>query len=312
MNTSTRCHPLFELSTRTAASGGAVGPAVPKTDALGFTGGKSPGEHDDHLVFLVHGYNNSFGKADHKWWDKTLGRLAAFLNDPQSRADHQIWQEPATVLFYWPGEVKLFPVFSAATFPLAIPKALASAEELARYIHHHAQHVRGRNLRVSFIGHSLGCRLVLETLRLLDGDASVTVESVLLMAAAVPWGMCDPYEGLYRKKVAEHEDIAYSPVDAILGLFFVPGEAFESRLAPSGLTAVGLRGLPPNRWTSSKRLFLNHGRYWTSKKSFELMKPVYGTRSAPIPSPEIVPPEVHPPEVGSSIGETPEIDEVFV
>src|SRR5207302_6166568 len=41
-------------------------------------------------------------------------------------------------------------------------------------------------LKVTFLGHSMGCRLILETLALLADEKSLNIEVIALMAAAVP------------------------------------------------------------------------------------------------------------------------------
>jgi pimeloyl-ACP methyl ester carboxylesterase len=51
-------------------------------------------------------------------------------------------------------------------------------------------------VEVDFIGHSLGCRVILETLNILRDKARFRVRHICLMAPAVPSEMLEP-DGIY-------------------------------------------------------------------------------------------------------------------
>ena len=90
-----------------------------------------------------------------------------------------------------------------------------------------------------------------ERLRTLGGPE---VDNLILMAAAVPEGLCA--EGrIYSRSSARKETILHSQKDSVLSRWFPLGQAIARRLKgeldPGPLqTAVGLKGGPSGRWNS--------------------------------------------------------------
>jgi hypothetical protein len=122
------------------------------------------------VTFLVHGFN-----VDRSSGVGSLTRLAQLLAD-----DHF---EGEIVCVLWPGDSPIGPL----SYPFTEGKqAEDTARELVRFIDAHL----GAATRMNFLAHSLGSRVVLETLNNLHreaaGDRNVyPVSQVCLMAAAV-------------------------------------------------------------------------------------------------------------------------------
>jgi integrase len=70
----------------------------------------------------------------------------------------------SVVLFYWPGDYSRWNLVSAMNYPRTVPIAEDTAELLAAYLESAAQD-RRVPLHLSFVAHSLGSLVVLETLR---------------------------------------------------------------------------------------------------------------------------------------------------
>lgn len=262
----------YELSVRKRAWGTGIAPVQPK-----WPGGSDPA-HQGHsrLTFFIHGYNNVLASAE-KVWRETFRLL---LNDgvPSSRFGE-------VVLLYWPGDVAKSQIVSAPFYPLLIKAANAAADELASYLKQLPSGPSGQRMRLQFIGHSLGCRVVLETLKKLNDRKryNFVIEDVLLMAAAVPTGYCAGKNAPYKAWPGIRTEMAlHSSRDSILKLFFVPGQALALDMPKVGLSAVGSTGGPFGRWRPACRdTGLRHGQYWTSVVSVariaELLKPARGS-----------------------------------
>ena len=127
-------------------------------------------------------------------------------------------------LFYWPGDALFNRFASAPSYPVLIGQAEKSGDKLADYIRLHSN--RTRPLRINFVGHSLGCRVVLQALSKLDGLTGVRIDRVLLMAAAVPEGDCLPMIAMrpFPSQVAvEYEEVLFSTKDPNTALMTLAG-----------------------------------------------------------------------------------------
>lgn len=220
------------------------------------------------LTIFIHGFNNSSGKAFMSWTN-TWNSLRPAVPDKYLRS---------FVEFYWPGDEHRSTLRSALAYSRQIPKALESAARLADYL-------RGsdRPIKVRFVGHSLGCRVVLETARLLEHDEHVNVEGFLLMAAAVAEGHCNKPEA-YGRRLAKHEEILFSSKDRALGMVFEAGEWRGGDRPRSGRAAVGKGGRPVRRWRPhNPDTRLKHGQYWTAGVAVERMSAILSMEPA-IPS----------------------------
>jgi pimeloyl-ACP methyl ester carboxylesterase len=211
----------------------------------------------------VHGFNNSW-KAASATWRATLEQLKLCNVDLD-----------AVVLFYWPGDYSRWQVRSAMNYPRTVPIAEETARGLAEYLERAAL---GRSvpIQISFVGHSLGSLVVLETIRLLrNAKANIWIHDVLLMAAAVPEGFCVPGEAYGGSFSPETNEAAlYSLDDGILKRFFQVGQQIAGRFPENRRRAVGRTGGPGagfgQRWAFNAHMDgLDHGDYWKKPASVE-------------------------------------------
>jgi esterase/lipase superfamily enzyme len=181
----------FVLDLRSHPVGGAVVPAVltlgkPTLDQL---------QRCTDVAFLVHGFN-----VDRASGTAELGAFGARLT--------ALGDAGAAVAVLWPGDSAVGPL----SYPFETNKADDSAVELATFI--------GEQLpqqpRISFVGHSLGCRVVMETVQQLWFKA-IPVSQVCLMAAAIDndsLGIDVEYQG--AAEFAARTAVLYSPGDRVL------------------------------------------------------------------------------------------------
>src|SRR2546423_10492597 len=128
-------------------------------------------------LVLVHGFNNSDGGAATAYF-AFRKRERALFSDVDPGALEGLFGDT-----FWPGDAQwgFFDKLDFLIYPTAVHTAVDAARELDAML--------GKlpNLeRVDFIAHSLGARVVLETLLLLRKRTLPRIGRVLLMAAAVP------------------------------------------------------------------------------------------------------------------------------
>jgi pimeloyl-ACP methyl ester carboxylesterase len=238
-------HPPYRVSTRDRSTAGKLRNAYPR--------GNYDPSGSQLLTIFVHGYNNSECRALARWDDHIWPSLQALTNSPID----------GVVLFFWPGESHSIKVLSAPEYPGRVQTAIDAGVELGNYLRRIAIYNPG--LRVQFVGHSLGCRVVLSAVNQLAEDPQIVpVARVLLMGAAVPMGDCKA-PGSWREKVStlfrtasgweavgNSDVVRYSRDDEILGRIFLSGESYARQ---KGLVsyepheAVGLTGGPRARWS---------------------------------------------------------------
>jgi hypothetical protein len=226
-------------------------------------------------TLIVHGYNNDPEDAG-KSYSAFYVELGGLLHSHQ--VDH-LWE------VYWPGYVpiksrKIQTAVTAPTYSYQVLKAPDVGKALADHI------LAAPDLReVQFIAHSLGCRVVLETLKHLRNAAAlghqISITAICLMAAAVPVSSVDsgaPLEG--AAKFAAKHYILYSPADHVLKWYFRPGQflAIGNRWSQ----AIGRFGKPEscwtNRWENVLNTGLDHGEYYTGRPILSVFSP---SRTAP-------------------------------
>ena len=217
----------------------------------------------ERWVILVHGFNNSRKTAEGTW-ELTARQLES--------GDININN---MVLFFWPGDFSRSEIVSAMSYSLTVPIATETAKRLCTYLENTTRE-RPRPLRISFVAHSLGSLVVLETLRLLrESAARVNVENVLLMAAAVAEGFC--YRSArygHRFSRLTNELVLYSLDHTVLERWFRAGQRLAREIPADARArrAVGRNGGPGagprGRWSESyhKRGF-DHGDYWKESES---------------------------------------------
>lgn len=225
------------------------------------------------LILLVHGYNNDPFQAGASYFAmrRNLDHILQFCGVDEARRKSMqegIWE------LYWPGYFPLSDrplrglrrrgyegVLSIPSYSLEVGKARSwVASGLARFLASRAPS------EVFFIAHSLGCRVVLETILRLSKAAQpgIAIAGFLLMAGAVPVHlMLDgaPLGDCLRS--ASRRYSLHSWRDAVLLLAFPPGELLAGEVPPYGCpVATGLMGAPVSLWESHVNTKLGHSDYW--------------------------------------------------
>jgi pimeloyl-ACP methyl ester carboxylesterase len=230
-----------ELSVRTADAGGAIRARVEVSGAL---------TQARRLIVLVHGYNNT--KADAR---KAYRQFCFNTALDTPRVGVEVCE------FYWPGDTGRAGSF--LFYASQVPRAIQSAARLADYFEEAA---KGQPLTVTFICHSLGNRVALETAAALrERQSVVTVERFCSMAAAVAVeqfaqgaGLHDVAEGISASIVL------WSAKDRALGYAFLIGQRLAGA-AEAATAAVGKTGGPALYWKRTKDFTsagYGHSDYW--------------------------------------------------
>src|SRR6266850_4800121 len=205
---------MYELSCRAHPSGKGLTPVAPVDGSLD----PAASARGQWIVF-IHGFNNSLKRAGGTWRETTL----------KLGSKHGVTLD-SVILFYWPGDYSLSRICSAMNYPRTVPIAEETARHLSEYISRVAVQ-RSVPLELSFVAHSLGALVVLETCRLLgNAHANVSVVDMLLMAAAVPEGFCvegEPYGRCFSS--TSHEAVLHSLDDNALKWFFQVGQEIAQR-----------------------------------------------------------------------------------
>jgi esterase/lipase superfamily enzyme len=146
------------------------------------------------VVFLVHGFN-----VDREDGTGELSALGAHL---------PALGEGAAVAVLWPGDSIVGPL----CYPFKTNSADDTAIELSRFIADSLP----QKPRISLVGHSLGCRVVMETARHL-WIKNVAVDQICLMAAAIDNDLLASKAAyLDAAQYAARVGVLYSPSDHVL------------------------------------------------------------------------------------------------
>jgi pimeloyl-ACP methyl ester carboxylesterase len=229
----------------------------------------SPGTR---LVLLVHGYNNNPAEASESYFAlrrnvDDLIRNCGIGDAARRSFQQEIWE------FYWPGFQSLShvsatggtrslpeSVASALTYPLEVAKARAWVPNgLAAYLNsiHPSE--------IFFVGHSLGCRVVLETIvRLMVPTQRIVINGFMLMAGAIPIHLLLESKTFFsHTRTAKRRYCLYSWQDAVLASAFPPGQIAAGEAPLYGLpVATGLVGAPSIFYDLRNNTNLGHGGYW--------------------------------------------------
>lgn len=242
--------PWLVLSVRETEEGGDLAVAVKCEPPL-------PPSSARHLVILVHGFNNHLGEAaEASQGFRTRQYPLAGLVPPAI--------EGSLGDFFWPGDADWAWLLDKADFliyPAAVRKAPGAGERLAACL------ISMPNLvTVDFVGHSLGCRVVLECIKTMLGGPHPTVRRVVLMAAAVPdFMVVSPHELAAAAEAADSVVVLHSTSDPVLHFAFPPGQTAAG--AGEGVlpTALGRFGPPAGmagRVEQHRVMDAGHGDYW--------------------------------------------------
>ena len=164
---------FFPLSTRVDPWGGAVSNEVRDNPGTGRNSLRMSGCR--HVLVLVHGFNNSQEKAEESY--------ALFYSRLEGHFRRSNLAPDAVAFFHWPGNYAMARFDAAAWYHVDIERARESAKLFAEYL---SGFDDPESLRVTLVGHSLGCRLILLTLKNLRGPRIPKIDIVSLMAPAIP------------------------------------------------------------------------------------------------------------------------------
>jgi pimeloyl-ACP methyl ester carboxylesterase len=289
---------IYPLSTRVDADGGPVRSSV--QDEPGESRNSLRQSGCRNILILVHGFNNRQRKAEQSY-DLFYGRLEELFRESATAPE-------AVAYFHWPGNHYQFTAFDAfAWYHIDILRARDSAVRLAEYL---TGFPDPASLRVTLVGHSLGCRLILEMLLSLAGRPRIpTVNLVSLMAPAVPVALCvnagavaagqlNPTVGPPRRVLK-----FFSWRDLALSGGFPAGQLMAATCgieAKPYAEAVGLLGNP----TEVGEAFPTtngHGDYWGDVRTTDVLRSALDPRYFKLPPPYRV--------EGREIGPAPPIDD---
>ena len=221
---------LQELSVRTQPAGGPVAAAVEQ----------GPGQwsaHAGRVILYVHGYNNTFSVA-REAYDMFAAGLAARAREAASEIFEPLYR------FYWPGDEDLG-ILSFISYPVETEDAKKSALPLIRFLRELYDTSGHPAQPIDIVSHSLGGRVVLETLTALAqaGTLRGVLKRVCLMAPAVLVEHVEPGGDLHAgATLPESLTILTSEDDWVLWLAFPVGQTMAE--GGSG-RALGRYGPPP-------------------------------------------------------------------
>jgi hypothetical protein len=236
--------PRLELSLRERCEGGELAPAVRATER------RESARRE--AVILVHGFNNDWREAAKAYVGFRHGRSSPSGDD----------RDDMLADLFWPGDAEfgIFDSFDAVVYPAALHTARAAGPRLAAFLR-----ANPAWLRVHFVGHSLGCRVVLEAIDDLRRDGGPVVGKVCLMAAAVPVEHVR-HGGPLAAALghAEHALVLYSRSDGVLFGAFPAGQTSGGDgFLPVALGREGLgQGDGPGDVKSIAIPGAGHGDYW--------------------------------------------------
>jgi pimeloyl-ACP methyl ester carboxylesterase len=214
-------------------------------------------------LVLVHGFNNSDSGAATAYFAFRKSERALFSSvDPDAF-------EGSFGDTFWPGDGQwgFFDKLDFLIYPTAVHTAVDAGKDLDALI------ARLPNLeRVDFIAHSLGARVVLETLLLLRKRALPKVGRVVFMAPAVPSEMLERGGRFFDLMVELWGEgievrVLHSLDDKVLHWAFPPGQSLAGRSEASqrALGRYGPSVMMPG-WNRTLRgvtiAGADHGDYW--------------------------------------------------
>lgn len=250
--------PVHDLSVRGRPVGGPVARDVtPPPERLPLVSSR--------LVLLIHGYNNTEADARSSY--------DTFLKTIDLPGNALVGLVCA---FFWPGDAA-WGGLSGLSYPIEIGTARDAAGALHRFLAR-LRAPGGWPIEVVLVGHSLGCRLVLELAsRFVSAGrpGSLRYRAACLMAAAVPVPLME--SALRPAAVAiERTVVLHSTRDTVLRFAFpigetAAGEGFFPR-------AVGRYGEPrTGLWSERAEMQgYEHGDYWARRESAEAVAGLLG------------------------------------
>ncbi len=214
-----------------------------------------------HILLLVHGYNNSHEDAEKSY--------RIFLDNMATAFGGRISLAPDTVAkFHWPGDEST--AFGTTVgYPFDINHARDAADRLASYLVALPVIGSGASRRITMVGHSMGCRLILEALGRVSTASVPGIAIVGLMAAASPVEFVRRNGRLFRTGSPPRQMLKFfSEQDLVLQIGFPLGQwlAFQWQIEDGNYSeAIGRFG-HPDEFGSAQRTRNGHSDYWSDAK----------------------------------------------
>ena len=245
-----------QLVCRTADAGGDIDPlrawlSVPDLR------GKS------HLIFLIHGYNDTVDDAQAAYASfrkLQAAKVAAGLD----------WTFGATLVeVFWPGDAR-WGIARPAFYPWALPLADKTAELLSEIVKDLCSYAGGE-LTIDLVCHSVGNRVAMRMLSLLGNPSNLVVRRAVHMAAAVPVGRLETQGDEFSRGLADETAVGkaasfYSSDDDVLAYAFPLGETADFPQEGVLPVALGHRDWPLGHSRPGMGQFdaspAGHGDYW--------------------------------------------------
>ena len=235
----------FEASVRMNAAGPPVSPEVTPINAATNLNGSAA------ALILIHGYNVSVESA------RTVYR--GFVSALDSAGSTPITLPVCQ--FMWPGD-EANVIWSTATYATKIEVALTAGRVLGDFVAQ-LHGPGGSPMSLHIVAHSLGNRVLMALLQSISDRTNVVVQSVTMMAAAVPVELVVYPQPFFKACLVPRRSLVlHSVVDWVLGTVFPLGETIHGEAIMP--TAVGWLGHPSANWSEHKpyNTFF-HGNYWT-------------------------------------------------
>ena len=224
-----------------------------------------------HLVLLIHGYNNDAQAARDAYAgfharQRDLDGLDPNSCDPATGSRYGDGRTFVEV--YWPGDAA-WGFVSFLFYMGSIKHAIQTAERLADYL---AKHISNA-VRIDMVAHSMGCRLGLELLRALKQQPSAPrIERIVFMAGAAPTFMLEQHRPPRRLRPSYDMVLRggarslYSGSDRVLAWAFPAGQSLapgEEGLLPTALGhALWSDPAIPINLGQTENPKAGHGDYW--------------------------------------------------
>ena len=213
---------------------------------------------ENEIYVLVHGFNNHRGEAEFAY-QGFRDRQTEQLQSSQYR--HLTRQLRDT---FWPGDAEWVQPLDCVDF-MVYPKAVGTARNAGKKL---ADYLIGLDIPtiINFIGHSLGCRVILETVReFKKRNREELVGKICLMAAAVPVFMLNDGERLNEAGFVPDKILnLISKSDRVLHFAFPPGQTAAGPNFSEGFFpyALGRHGMIHPCIDNRVIYKANHGDYW--------------------------------------------------
>jgi hypothetical protein len=220
------------------------------------------------ILFLVHGYNNDAPDANKSFAAfESLQRELAGVPEGQDYALG--WR---VVHVYWAGDADWL-IGKGLFYMKAVSNAKRTGEILGELVSHFGS--AGNLDEVAFVSHSLGCRVVLETLQNMKSRAArARVMRTVFFAAAVPTFKLEHDDdglALGAGAISEEWLSLFSEHDIVLGAAFPLGQTFASGNEGLLPTALGYTLWASPRTTAvlsqAENRGAGHGDYWGKNKT---------------------------------------------